>query len=115
MFTYGPRLKSLYKLISRRGRIPLSDMIDRPLICCGIPAHYGTVSHWVLSVEGTPPRGTIVFDVNRYSLPQVLLTVQQAVYRIRGRQYETVEAFVDEHLTYFETTVATPCIGTTDE
>ena len=36
MFTYGPRLEPLYDLISRRGRIPLSDMIDRPHVYCGI-------------------------------------------------------------------------------
>lgn len=97
----GPICQPLQNLIAKSG-IPLNDIQGRSIICTAIRAHYGECSHWVISVEGTPPRGTIIFDTNRYTPGTAFLLIQDRSKLLRGKSYEIVERFVDECLAEHE-------------
>lgn len=93
----GPKCEALQKLIAKSG-IPLKDISHRSLICTASRAHYGGCSHWMISVEGTPPRGTFIFDTNRYTPGVAFLLVQDSCKRMTGKSYDVVAAFVAEFL-----------------
>jgi hypothetical protein len=93
----GPKCEALQKLIAKSG-IPLKDIKDRSIVCTASRAHYGRCSHWIISVEGTPPRGTIIFDTNRYTPGTAFLLIQETSKRLSGKSYEIVSAFVSEFL-----------------
>jgi len=87
-------LINLYQLIARKTHIPWKDMAERPLIVSNCKAHYGAVSHWFLSVQGTPPRGTIIFGTDRYTPPKCWLLLQQTMKSITGKDYWIVDEFI---------------------
>lgn len=93
----GPKCEQIQKIISKSG-IPIADIKDRSIVCTASRAHYGRCSHWIISVEGTPPRGTIIFDTNRYTPGTAFLLIQDKCKRLTGKSYEIVCAFVSDFL-----------------
>lgn len=93
----GPKCEEIQRLIAKTG-IPMRDIQGRTIVCTASRAHYGACSHWMISIEGTPPRGTIIFDTNRYTPGVAFLLVQDRVKRLTGKAYDVVENFVAEFL-----------------
>lgn len=96
-----PNTKALQELIAASG-IPLNDVKNRSIICTASRARYEKCSHWIISVEGSPPRGTIIFDTARYTPGVAFLVVQNRVKRITGKSYNIVDEFVAEFLSELE-------------
>lgn len=95
-FKYGDlSVDVVYDLIGSMTKINLADLRSRPLIVAEVRAAYGDVSHWVLSVEGTPPRGTIIFCEERYITPAAWLILQDRIKRITGKKHELLSRFVE--------------------
>lgn len=94
----GPKCVPLQTLIADKTCIPISDIEGRSIICTSVRAHYGACSHWIVSVEGTPPRGTIIFDVNRYIPGTAYLIYEDSCKKLTGKSYRIVGEFVDEFL-----------------
>lgn len=44
------------------GKLSDSNMTDRTIVCTPILGNYGKVSHWILTVRGSPPPGHVVID-----------------------------------------------------
>jgi len=83
----------------------MSDVRSRRLICTSSDSKYGHTGHWIISVEGTPPRGTILFDNTRYSVvvsPAAVLMCRTATKRLTGKDYKAVEAFARSYLPELE-------------
>ncbi|CAB4191154.1 hypothetical protein UFOVP1229_8 [uncultured Caudovirales phage] len=88
-------------LIAKNG-VSFDDIMDRSIICTASRAQYGTCSHWIISVEGSPPRGTIIFDTVRYTPGVAFLVIQDRSKRLTGKSYDIVSAFVAEFLAKHE-------------
>ena len=41
-----------------------SDYLERALICTPVLGSYKTVSHWIICLEGSPPRGLFVISLD---------------------------------------------------
>lgn len=96
-----PATDALLELIAKNG-IPIDDIKGRSIICTASRARYEMCSHWIISVEGSPPRGTIIFDTHRYTPAVAFLVIDSHVKRLTGKSYNIVGKFVTECLSEHE-------------
>lgn len=84
------RLYDLFEKLTR-----CSDTRQRELICTPCGGNYGSVAYWVIAVNGSPPRGTILFG-SHYDLPPDIFFIDQCRSRRLGQsQCGVVKDFVN--------------------
>jgi hypothetical protein len=81
----------LRKMMKRLTRC--SDLYARPIICTPIGGCYGKISAWVVTVEGTPPRGTLFIGQSRYIPDDVFFIDQDRCRRLGMNDAEIVREF----------------------
>ena len=92
----------LLDLIARKMQISQKDMAGRDVLCTPILSDYGCHSFWTISIEGSPPRGTVIFDCVRYCDPIAFLVYQGEFKGLKGKDYDVVDDFVDQFLKKLE-------------
>jgi hypothetical protein len=90
-----PRCAPIQALIAKKTGIPAKDIDCRPIICTASIARYGECSHWIISVEGSPPRGTILYDTEGYTPGEAFIVCQTTCKKLTGRSYDIVQRFVE--------------------
>lgn len=70
----------------------------RDLVCTPCGGHYGSVAAWVIAVNGSPPRGMIVYNPH-FDIPITAYWVGvEKSRRLGNGQAKVVKKFADEHL-----------------
>lgn len=94
-----PESESVYKIFNSCGVIhAVGDVESRKLICTQSRAAYGECSHWIISVCGYPPRGTIVFDTTRRVEGVAFMIVINKCVLMTQKQYDIVAKFINDML-----------------
>jgi hypothetical protein len=67
--------ETMYKLYYPEGLSEQNhlDTLSRPIVCTPIKANNETISQWVISVNGSPPKGTLVIDGKGHASDPVFL------------------------------------------
>jgi hypothetical protein len=55
-------LEDFYCAMSNANHIPHKDMVGREVVCTPVAGAYETLAYWVIVVNGSPPRGTIIYE-----------------------------------------------------
>jgi hypothetical protein len=91
-------VKALRELIAKMGKYTGTDMANRAIICTPGAGDYGHITSWVITVEGSPPRGTIFISV----LDDVLSVIHSIFFvdagksrRLGDKQRIVVNRFLD--------------------
>src|SRR4051812_48176811 len=96
--TYDPDLWDFYVMLHHATNIPLRDLAGREVVCTPCGGNYGCVAYWLLAVNGSPPRGTILFDANGYTPTIAFLIDAERSRRLGAAQARIVEVFVRRFL-----------------
>jgi len=79
------------------GAKTVADFKSRPLVCTPYKANHGVVSGWVICVNGSPPKATLLID--QFSSPLIAFHIADKPKKIRGpKQLETIKEFFTDHL-----------------
>ena len=73
------------------------DYLNRPLVCTPYAGSYGKISGWVVCVNGSPPKGTLV--IAGETRPQAAFRLGKKSQRVTGdKQLVVVQNFFEHHL-----------------
>ena len=94
--------RSLMRLIHEMYEVggPFEEYVKRPLICTPVKANYDTISAWVVSVRGSPPKGTLYISIESKDAPESVrfLTAQKSKLVSAEQNLQTIKQFYDQHL-----------------
>lgn len=77
----------------------IASFKDRPLVCTPYNGNHGTISGWVICVNGSPPRGTMLIKILSSSQLDAFYIADDKCKNITGkRQLETILNFFDAQL-----------------
>lgn len=89
--------------------VPRQDVMTRELVCTPVRANGGTLSNWVVSVEGSPPRGTLLLPSMAGQSDYYFISFQGDMKKVTSsRQRETVKAFRSRYLSEADQEVRIP-------
>jgi hypothetical protein len=91
-------LQALYKLLAEATGWGWHQVRGREVVCTPVGGHYEHVAYWVLALNGSPPRGTILYPARRDIGGPAFLINQQSARRLGEQQQDVVEEFVRTYL-----------------
>jgi hypothetical protein len=75
-----------------------ADTLTRPLVCTPIKGDNETISQWVISVNGSPPKGTLLIDGKADAQAHVFF-LKTKFDQVKGsKQLENIHAFCAKYL-----------------
>lgn len=95
--------KPIKKVISKVVRLSDFDMEEREVVVTAIRGSHGSISHFVISVNGSPPRGNILVDANLAigGTAMAFFNVSEAK-KFRGKNYIAICDFLKKTRTLFD-------------
>jgi hypothetical protein len=90
-------LEDFYRLLARLSGNPFRELAGRAVVCTPCGGNYGKVAYWLLVVNGSPPRGTVLFEAGTDPWP-VAYALAGGSRKLGAAQARTVSAFVKEFL-----------------
>lgn len=95
--------KPIKKVISKIVKLSDFDMEEREVVVTAIRGAYNGVSHFVISVNGSPPRGNILVDANLAigGTAMAFFNVSEAK-KFRGKNYEAICDFLKSKIPLFD-------------
>jgi hypothetical protein len=91
-------MTGFYQMIADAMRIPRHDLEGREIVCTPCGGRYGRVAYWLLTVNGSPPRGAVLYDAGRNATPVAFLIAGCQSRRLGASQARAVERFVATYL-----------------
>jgi hypothetical protein len=92
--------ETMYKLYYPQGLNEQNhaDALTRPLVCTPVKGDNETISQWVISVNGSPPKGTLVIDGKADAQAPVFF-LKTKFDRVKGsKQLESIHTFCAKYL-----------------
>ena len=83
-------------LLSERTGVSFETLADRPIVCTPIMNEYAIPAYWVLTIKGTPPKGTIIYDTQEFDLAVVYVLWADKSRKLNEREVEIVEQFIND-------------------
>lgn len=89
-------------------KLDQADIEDRQIIITAIRGDYGKVSHFAISVNGSPTRGTIIVekgggvDSREFDLAIAIYRDEVKRLRVRGKSRKVVWEFLDKYSHLFD-------------
>jgi hypothetical protein len=75
-----------------------AGFMSRDLVCTPYLGNYGEVAGWVICVNGSPPKGTLVLSADNPDDAPVIYFTGTQTKTLHHKQKEIVRAFFDEYL-----------------
>lgn len=83
-------------MLSERIGIRFETLADRPVVCTPIMNDCTTPAYWVLTVKGTPPKGTIIYNTQEFDPAVVHVLWEDKARKLNEREVEIVEQFMND-------------------